>query len=43
VRQYAPSASYDGHFVSFDNVAAEADVDHFIADALAGGVPQVGR
>lgn len=43
VRQYAPSASYDGHFVSFDNAAAEADVDHFIADALGGGVPQVGR
>jgi len=43
VRQYAPSSSYDGHFVAYDNAAAEADVDHFLADALAGKVPMVGR
>jgi hypothetical protein len=43
VRQYAPGASYDGHFVAYDNTAAEADVDHFLADALAGKVPMVGR
>ncbi|HEX8789512.1 MAG TPA: hypothetical protein VF765_01075 [Polyangiaceae bacterium] len=43
VRQYAPGASYDGHFVSYDDPAAEADVDHFLADALAGKVPMVGR
>jgi hypothetical protein len=43
VRQYAPAATYDGHFVAYDNAAAEADVDHFLADALAGKVPMVGR
>ena len=43
VRQYAPSSSYDGHFVAYDNATAEADVDHFLADALAGKVPMVGR
>lgn len=43
VRQYAPGASYDGHFVAYDDATAEADVDHFLADALAGKVPMVGR
>jgi hypothetical protein len=43
VRQYAPGSGYDGHFVSFDNTQAEADVNHFLADALAGKVPMVGR
>ena len=43
VRQYAPSKSYDGHFVAYDNAAAEADVDHFLVDALAGKVPLIGR
>jgi hypothetical protein len=43
VRQYAPGATYDGHFVAYDNVAAEADVDHFIGDCLAGKAPNVGR
>jgi hypothetical protein len=43
VRQYAPDTSYDGHFVAFDNMQAETDVDHFLADALSGKVPQVGR
>jgi hypothetical protein len=43
VRQYAPASSYDGHFVAYDNAAAEADVDHFIADAISGQVPKVGR
>ena len=43
VRQYAPTSSYDGHFVAYDNSVAEADVDHFIGDVLAGKVPEVGR
>jgi hypothetical protein len=43
VRQYASDGSYDGHFVSYDNTQAEADVDHFLADAVSGKVPQVGR
>jgi pimeloyl-ACP methyl ester carboxylesterase len=43
VRQYAPASTYDGHFVAFQNAAAEADVDHFLADVLAGKVPAVGR
>jgi len=43
VRQYVPGSTYDGHFVSYDNVQAEADVNHFLADAVLGIVPQVGR
>lgn len=43
VRQYAPSSTYDGHYVAYDNPVAEADVDHFIGDALAGQIPKVGR
>ncbi len=43
VRQYVPGSSYDGHFVVYDNAQAEADVDHFLADALSGKAPGVGR
>jgi hypothetical protein len=46
VRQYAaggPGPAYDAHFVAYDNAAAEADVDHFIGDCLAGKAPNVGR
>jgi hypothetical protein len=43
VRQYAPDSTYDGHFVSFQNMQAESDVDHFLADAASGKVPKVGR
>jgi hypothetical protein len=43
VRQYASDGTYDGHFVSFFNQQAEADVDHFIGDALSDKIPQVGR
>ena len=49
VRQYAPAIGsdggvvYDGHFVSYDNPQAESDVNHFLADALAGKAPMVGR
>jgi hypothetical protein len=42
VRQYAPG-NYDGHFVVYQNASASADVDHFLADALSGKVPMVGR
>ena len=42
VRQYAPSG-YDGHFVSFRDPDASRDVARFLADALSGAVPQVGR
>ena len=37
-----PAARYV-RFVSFDNPQAEADVDHFLGDALAGKVPMIGR
>jgi len=43
VRQYVSDGTYDGHFVSYDNPQAEADVNHFLADAVSGLVPQVGR
>lgn len=46
VRQYAasgPGPAYDAHFVAYDDAAAEADVDHFIGDCLAGKAPNVGR
>jgi hypothetical protein len=42
VREYGPSG-YDGHFVAFKEAVAQADVAHFLADALAGKVPKVGR
>jgi hypothetical protein len=42
LRQYAPSSSYDGHFVSYDNTSAEADVDGFITQSVAGKPPMIG-
>jgi len=42
LRQYAPASSYDGHFVAYDNAAAEADVDAFLGATLAGKVPTIG-
>ncbi len=42
VREYQPSG-FDGHFVSFQDATAEVDVNHFLADALLGKVPLVGR
>jgi hypothetical protein len=42
VRQYAPGASYDGHFVAYQNDVASADVDRFLLGALSGIVPVVG-
>lgn len=42
VREYAPSG-FDGHFVAYKDATAKADVDHFLADVVAGKVPKVGR
>ena len=42
VRQYAPDATYDGHFVAYDNPVAGADVDRFLLGVLTGVVPVVG-
>jgi hypothetical protein len=42
VRQYAP-AGYDGHFVALRNGDATRDIDLFVADALLGKTPMVGR
>jgi hypothetical protein len=42
VREYQPNG-FDGHFVAFQDATAEADVNHFLADALLGKVPLVGR
>jgi hypothetical protein len=42
VREYQPNG-FDGHFVSFQDATAEADVNHFLADVLLGKVPLVGR
>ncbi|MDB4998637.1 MAG: hypothetical protein JWM74_6069 [Myxococcaceae bacterium] len=42
VREYAPSG-YDGHFVSFKESTAQADVAHFLADVVAGKTPNAAR
>jgi hypothetical protein len=42
VREYQPSG-YDGHFVAYKEMNAVADVNHFLADAIAGKAPKVGR
>jgi hypothetical protein len=42
VREYAPG-NFDGHFVAFQDPNGKADVAHFLADALGGKVPKVGR
>ncbi len=41
-REYGPNG-YDGHFVAFRESVAQADVAHFLADALSSKVPVVGR
>jgi hypothetical protein len=41
-RQYAPSG-YDGHFVVFREPDAKTNADRFLADVLAGVVPNFGR
>ncbi len=44
VRQYAPSGTDDGHFVAFDVVNAQSDVDRFIAGLFSGiATPIVGN
>jgi hypothetical protein len=42
VREYAPTAGADGHFVVFDLPSARTDAERFLAGALAGVMPQVG-
>jgi hypothetical protein len=42
VRQYAPPAGRDGHFVLYRTPAATADAVRFLAMAAAGETPQVG-
>jgi hypothetical protein len=43
VREYQPGATYDGHFVAFQNADAEQDVSTFLADVVSGVVPKVGH
>ena len=42
VREYAPPAGSDGHFVVFDNAAANADMVTFLGMPAAGQVPRIG-
>jgi hypothetical protein len=42
VREYQASG-YDGHFVVYKDADAKLDVAQFLADALSGQVPKVGR
>ena len=43
LRQYTSDGTYDPHFVAFNNMQAETDVDNFLADAISGLTPMVGR
>lgn len=43
VREYAPPAGSDGHFVVFDVPSANADAVRFLAGAANGDVPVVGQ
>jgi hypothetical protein len=43
LREYQPGATYDGHFVAFQNADAEQDVATFLADVVSGAVPKVGH
>ncbi len=40
-RQYIPGATYDGHFVAYDNATAQADVTKFLARVAMGQIPKV--
>lgn len=40
-RQYTPGATYDGHFVAYDNATAQADVTKFLARVAMGQIPKV--
>lgn len=42
VRQYAPKAGSDGHFVVYENPTANADMVRFLSDAVSG-VPSIGN
>jgi hypothetical protein len=43
IREYAPPAGSDGHFVVFDLPSANADAVRFLAGAANGDVPVVGQ
>lgn len=43
MRQYGPPAGRDGHFVVFDNRAANEDVVRFFTGALGAEPPAIGR
>jgi len=43
VREYAPPAGVDGHFVAFDTASANADVVHFVSTLVARQPPQIGK
>jgi hypothetical protein len=40
-RQYTPAATYDGHFVAYDNATAQADVTKFLARVAMRQLPTV--
>jgi hypothetical protein len=42
VREYMPNG-FDGHFVVYKDADAIKDVNHFLADAVRGVAPKVGR
>jgi hypothetical protein len=41
LRQYVPGATYDGHFVAYDNATAQTDVTNFLASVAMGQIPKV--
>lgn len=43
VREYAPPAGSDGHFVIYDVPSANADAARFLGMAAAGEVPHIGQ
>lgn len=43
LRQYAPPADVDGHFVSTRSPEGRADATRFVLEALAGATPTIGR
>ncbi|HEY2406304.1 MAG TPA: hypothetical protein VGI10_09885 [Polyangiaceae bacterium] len=43
VRQYAPPANDDGHFVAFDVASANADVVRFLSQGIGATPPQIGN
>jgi hypothetical protein len=41
LRQYTPGATYDGHFVAYDNATAQGDVTKFLAQVAMGQLPKI--